>query len=123
MKKNLSIKNKVVKNIFASLVGFINGFFGGGGGLICVPTLEKIYGLDEKKSHATAIMVMFPLSLISLIIYSFNNNVNFYDGMFVSIGVLIGGCIGAIGLKKLNKSVVKWIFIIILFTAGFKMVV
>jgi len=123
MKKKNNLKINIKKKFFACLVGFINGFFGGGGGLICVPTLEKIYKLDSKQAHATAIMVMFPLSVISFFIYFFNNNVNFSYSIFISGGVVLGGLISAFGLKKLNPSFIKWLFIIILFTAGVKMIV
>ena len=66
-------KNWFLKVVFSVMVGFVNGFFGGGGGLLCVPTLEKVYKLDTKRSHATAICVMFPLSVVSSIIYLINS--------------------------------------------------
>jgi len=121
MKKNLSIKNKVVKNIFASLVGFINGFFGGGGGLICVPTLEKIYGLDEKKSHATAMAVIFPLSIVSAVVYGLKTQIDWLNLLYVTLGVVMGGIVGALLLKKLNGATIRIIFIIIMLAAGIRM--
>ena len=39
-------------------------FFGGGGGMVCVPILQKVLFLESKQAHATAIAVIFPLSLI-----------------------------------------------------------
>ena len=103
------------------MVGFINGFFGGGGGLICVPTLEKVYKLETKKAHATAIAVMLPLSITSSVIYLFNNKFNFASTLSVALGVLLGGFVGAIFLKKINSTVVRWIFIAVLFSAGVRM--
>lgn len=123
MNKKQKTKKFWVKGLFALIVGFINGFFGGGGGLVCVPTLERIYGLETKKAHATAIGVMLPLSIISSIIYIINNNFNFNITISVTSGVLIGGFLGAIFLKKLNPKVVRWIFILILFSAGIRMMV
>ena len=54
------------------LAGLIDAI-GGGGGLICVPTLEKVYKLKTKNAHATAIAIMFPLSVVSSTIYLLNN--------------------------------------------------
>ena len=65
MKSKKKLKNGAIKGFFAALVGFICGFFGGGGGLVCVPVLERVYKLPTKQAHATAIMVIFPLSVIS----------------------------------------------------------
>lgn len=123
MKKNKKHKNLILKSLFAGIVGFINGFFGGGGGLVCVPTLEKIYGLDTKNSHATAISIMLPLSIASSVVYISNTSINFLQALFVSIGVILGGLLGAFALKKFNSSFVRWLFIIILFTAGVRLII
>ena len=123
MASNKKRKNFFLKSIFAVLVGFVNGFFGGGGGLLCVPTLQKVYKLDTKKAHATAVAIMLPLSIVSSIIYLFSNSINITSTLSVTIGSVLGGLIGAFALKKFNSNFVRWIFIIILFSAGVRMVV
>ena len=77
------------------LIGLVNGFFGGGGGMIAVPILEKIMKLESKEAHATAISIIFPLSLISASVYVFNNYVSSLPLIYVSIGVVLGGILGA----------------------------
>lgn len=124
MKKINKIKNFIFKWIPAVLVGFINGFFGGGGGLVCVPTLEKIYKLDTKTAHATTVSIMLPLSIASSIIYIFSNTgVNFAYAGFVAMGSIIGGLVGALALKKCQGAFIRWLFIVILFIAGIRMMV
>ena len=54
-------------NFFGLIIGFINGFFGGGGGMVCVPVLNNFVSLTDKKSHATAILIMLPLCVVSLL--------------------------------------------------------
>lgn len=123
MKNEKKSKNKLIKNIFACIVGFINGFFGGGGGLICVPTLENIYKLDSKKSHATSIAIIFPISIISSLIYIINNKIDYFNMGAVTVGVILGGMIGAFALKKSSSSFVRWLFILVLYTVGVRMLV
>lgn len=123
MKSKNSVKISIVKIVFALIVGFINGFFGGGGGLLCVPTLKKIYKLDTKTAHATAISIMFPLSVVSSVIYLLNNKLQIDKTLIISLGVVVGGFLGSILLKKLSSSFIRWVFIIILFTSGIKMIV
>ena len=48
--------------------GVINGLLGAGGGMVVVPLLSAL-GVRGKKSHATALMVIVPLSLVSAILY------------------------------------------------------
>ena len=116
-------KKIIFKKIIAScVVGFINGFFGGGGGLLCVVALKNIYKLETKKAHATTLAVIFPISIISAIIYSLNNHIEILSTSFISFGVIIGGILGALILKKINQKVVNWVFIAVLFTVGIKMI-
>lgn len=120
-----SKKNKVYQ-VVASVVGgvfvgFINGFFGGGGGMIVVPLLVFLLGLEEKKAHATAIFVILPLSITSSVIYITEGNFELLNLSMVTIGVILGGILGSIFLKKINNKVLRIIFSVVVFIAGIKM--
>lgn len=115
--------NKFVLLLCGSLIGFLNGFFGGGGGMICVPLLQKSLSLDAKTSHATAIAVIFPLSLISASIYVINGFVDSLPLLTVGIGVVLGGVIGAFALKFLPPKAVRIIFALIMLAGGIKMII
>lgn len=103
-------------------IGLINGFFGGGGGMVCVPVLENVLKLNSKQAHATALVVIFPLCLCSGIVYFFKGNLQTNLFVFVLIGFVVGGIVGAYLLKKLNNIVVKMIFAVVVFVAGLKLV-
>ena len=124
MKKASKAKKIIKKYIPAVFVGFVNGFFGGGGGLICVPTLEKIYKVNTKTAHATTVAIMLPLSIVSSVIYTISNaGINFAYAGAVTAGSIIGGLFGAFALKKCKGAFVRWLFIAILFVAGVRMIV
>lgn len=118
---------KKVKNwqifVFGTIIGIINGFFGGGGGMIVVPVLNKLFGLEQKKAQATALFVILPISLISVIVYFIFNSVNFSSGWPVMVGIVAGGLAGATLLSKLNNKVVKCIFIFFMFLGGIGMLI
>ena len=112
-------------NLYAALTGVIagltNGVFGGGGGMIVVPMLIMLLKCDPKKAHATAILIILPLSLVSGLFYALFGNLNFQVFIPVSIGVVLGGAVGALLLSKLSN---KWIIIIfsaVMAVAGVKM--
>lgn len=91
------------------LVGAANSLFGGGGGMIAVPLLTKT-GLDEKTAHATAILIILPVSLFSFILYAIRG---FYEPSVLvptAIGVSVGGALGAKLLGKLPTKTVNLIF-------------
>ena len=120
-KKN-TILQILILVIGGAIVGMVNGFFGGGGGMVCVPILEKFLTLESKSAHAGAIAVIFPLSLVSGIVYIINGYISSFPLLLVSIGVVIGGIIGAFLLKFLPSKIIKIMFLIIMFLGGIKLI-
>lgn len=121
--KKSQIGKKIMLLLLGGMIGFINGFFGGGGGMVCVPTLEKALKLDNKRAHATAIAVIFPLSLISCAIYIFKGSIQSLPLLTVGLGVLAGGIAGSISLKYIPSKVLRIIFAIIMFVGGVRLVI
>lgn len=107
--------------LFGALIGVINGFFGGGGGMIVVPLLNKMFKMEQKKAQATALFVILPISLVSTIVYLVNNSIDFGQGWPVIVGIVLGGIIGAKLLNKLNNKAIKGIFIFFMFAGGIGM--
>lgn len=103
--------------------GLANGLFGGGGGMIVVPMLTFLLKYDNKSAHATAILIILPLSILSGLIYVFFGNFNITSGIPVLIGVVLGGIIGALLLKKLSSKIILVIFSVAMLVAGVKMLV
>ncbi|MDR3216566.1 MAG: sulfite exporter TauE/SafE family protein [Clostridiaceae bacterium] len=101
-------------------VGFVNGYFGAGGGMLLVPALTLIGKLEEKKAHATAIAVILPLSLISGIIYVASGGLNGAPSLPVIGGAVIGGIVGALLLNKLNNRALAAVFYIVMIAVGVK---
>lgn len=121
--KKMFTKKKVILLLSGAVIGLLNGFFGGGGGMICVPILQKVLSLDAKCSHATAIAVIFPLSLISAFIYVINGYIKSFPLISIGLGVVLGGIVGAFALKFLPPKAVRIIFALIMFAGGVKLII
>ena len=118
-----SKKEKIKLIVSGAVIGFLNGFFGGGGGMICVPILQKVLKLESKQAHATAIAVIFPLSVISAFIYVFNGYIQSLPLLTTTIGVVCGGILGAFALKMLPPKTIRIIFALIMFVGGIKLII
>lgn len=112
-----------IKLIAGAIIGFVNGFWGGGGGMICVPLLQNVIKLPEKKAHATTLLIMLPLSIASLVVYLFSGNLPIVDALKIGVGFVIGGVIGANILKKISNKWLGYLFSIIIIIGGVKMLV
>ncbi len=111
-----------MKNLLiGGFAGLINGLLGSGGGVIVVPALERIKHLDEHKSHATAIAVILPITVVSSIIYLLKGD-PVWDATFkVGVGAIIGGFIGAKTLRKLSGPTLRKIFGIVMIVTAIRM--
>jgi hypothetical protein len=117
-------KNKILYLIMTGIItGFVNGLFGGGGGMVVVPMLIFLLSYPVKTAHATAILIILPISIISGIIYASYGAFDMNIGLPVTIGVVMGGITGAKLLSKLNSDIVTKIFSIVMFAAGIKMII
>ncbi len=122
MKNSLSIAKISGLVVAGMIIGVINGFFGGGGGMICVPAL-LLLGLVNKEAQATAILIMLPISIASAIIYYTNGFVEWETVLYVAIGSCLGGIIGAYLLKKLSNNVLQYVFAVVVLAAGIRMLI
>lgn len=105
----VKFKQNLLYSVFGIIIGLINGILGAGGGMVAVPLLNKA-GLDQKTSHANAIAVILPITVISAGIYLYNGNVNLKDAAVYMPTGLLGALIGTYLLKKISPLWLKRIF-------------
>ncbi len=117
----MDIKNKTLLIVTGIVTGACNGFFGGGGGMIVVPMLVILLKLTPKKAHATAILIILPITIISAVISVVSGHYDLAVGIPTGIGVIAGGILGALALKKIdNKMLVKG-FAFVMLVAGVRL--
>lgn len=116
-----TLKQNIVFVLAGAFIGFINGFFGGGGGMVAVPVLIKANKLKEKQAHATSLVIILPLTIISTVIYLVGKNIMWDIALTVTAGVCAGGVIGALILKKTNNKIIAYIFCAVMLIAGIRM--
>ena len=114
-------ENRIWLKLFMGvIIGFVNGFWGGGGGMVCVPLLMYAIGLPDKNAHATTLLIMLPLCLASFVTYIISDNMLWLDGFQVGVGFIIGGILGALILKKISNVWLSIFFSLIIIAGGLK---
>lgn len=120
MNKKTKVKNSIYQLLLGVFAGFINGFFGGGGGTVVVVMLIALLKKQQRIAHATAILIILPLCVVSAIVYSVFGNFDFNVGIGCMIGVFCGGIVGAFVLKKISSKWLGVIFSVVMMIAGVK---
>lgn len=115
-------KQKMLKKWLAGLLtGVINGLFGGGGGMVAVPLMKNMLGYDEKRAHATAILIIAPVCAVSAITYIVNGYFAADVVIPAAVGSVAGGFTGAMALQKLPEFLVNIVFVAVMLAAGVRM--
>ena len=108
--------------IVGIVAGFLNGIFGAGGGSVLVPILKYYLKIEDRSSHATTIAIILPLCIFSSIFYIKNSFIDFRILLFVSIGGIIGGFLGAKLLNFISTKLLRKIFGLVLILTAIKAV-
>ena len=87
-------KNTVKSAISGALAGTANGLFGAGGGMILVPLLTRLCKLEDRKAFTTAISIILPLCLVSLLVYTLHGAVDYLGALPYLLGGFFGGLLG-----------------------------
>jgi hypothetical protein len=100
--------------------GILNGLFGSGGGVVAVPLLERSQ-IEQRKCHATSVVLIFVLSLVSAGMYALDGRLDASTALqFIPAG-LVGALIGATLLKKVKNNLLRRIFGIIILISAVRM--
>lgn len=102
------------------LAGLVNGFFGGGGGMILVPLLIRRSGLDPRRAFATSVAVILPLCCLSSVIYLIRGGLDPTAALPYLAGGLVGGFVGGKVFRRLNMDWLRRGFALFLLYGGIK---
>jgi uncharacterized membrane protein YfcA len=79
------------------VAGIAGGMFGIGGGVIMVPAMVLILGLDQKFATGTSLAAqVLPIGILGAIVYYKNGNLNIKYAALIAIGLIVGNLIGAL---------------------------
>lgn len=120
--KNKTTKTKIMIGLaIYFFIEIFGGFFGQGTGPLAFYTLTFFLGFTMIEVLATGIIPWFVLSVSSIIIFALNGIIDYTLGIFLFIGMAIGGYFGAhIALKK-GDLWVKRVFALFVIILGLKL--
>ncbi|RXZ45855.1 sulfite exporter TauE/SafE family protein [Agromyces binzhouensis] len=103
------------------LGGLLSGLFGVGGGIVMVPLLILLAGMDQRRAAATSLVAIVPTALVGSIAYLVNGQVDLVAAALVAAGGIVGGWIGATLLARLPLEWLRWLFIAMLVVVAIRL--
>ena len=91
--------------------GVLSGMFGVGGGIILVPALVAILGMDQRNAAATSLMAIIPTSIAGAATYSLRGDVSVTAAVIIVVGSLVGAQVGSRLLAVLPARALPWVFV------------
>jgi len=98
--------------------GIINGLFGAGGGMILVPLLIGWCKLNDREAFASSLAVIYPLCVISAVVYGIKGTMNFTAALPYLAGGLIGGFLGGKLFSKMKPMLLHRVFGLLILWGG-----
>lgn len=75
--------------------GILSGLFGIGGGIVMVPSLIALFGMDILDANATSLTAMLlPVGVLGVIAYYKAGLVNIKESLWIAIGLFAGSFVG-----------------------------
>lgn len=92
------------------LAGLASGLFGVGGGVVIVPGLVLLAGLDQRLSHGTSLTAIVPIAAAGAIGYGTAGQVDLLVAGLVVVGAMVGTPVGVALLARVPQRSLQLAF-------------
>jgi uncharacterized membrane protein YfcA len=104
--------------------GVLAGMFGIGGGLVIVPGLVLLIGLDPKTAAGTSLAALvLPTGLLGAYEYYREGFMDVRAALIVAIGLFVGAYFGAKVVVGLDPLLMRRLYAVFLFVMGARMLI
>ncbi len=105
------------------LGGFLSGLFGIGGGILMVPLLVLILGLDQRRASALSLAGVLPAAIVGSITYALQGSLDVLAAALIAAGGVVGALVGTRLLRSMPLGWLRWMFIALLLLVAVRMLI
>lgn len=110
--QSFTVRKAILITVLLSLIGFYDGFLGGGTGLFMMFIL-LLFGFDFLGAAGNAKLLNFASNLGALILFMILGEVNYLYGLIMAASMIAGSYVGAMFAIKQGVGYVKVLFIVV----------
>jgi hypothetical protein len=101
------------------VVGMVSGVVGIGGGVLFVPALIWLLGMDQHRAQGTSLgALLAPVGIFAFYEYYRKGNADIRVAALLALGFLVGGYLGAVGAQHISELWLRRVFAATLIAVG-----
>ena len=109
----------LLKIISGAASGIIGGM-GMGGGVVLIPVLTLLFGIEQKQAQGINLVSFIPTAVAALIIHLKNKRVDIKCAATMAVFGVLGGILGFFLARNLSAELLRKMFAIFLILIGIK---
>jgi uncharacterized membrane protein YfcA len=104
------------------VVGMVSGVVGIGGGILFVPALIWLLGMNQHKAQGTSLgALLAPVGILAFYEYYRKGNADIRVAALLAAGFLVGAYFGAVGAQHISELWLRRVFAVTLIVVGGRM--
>ncbi len=105
--------------VLGIVVGMVSGVVGIGGGILFVPALVWLLGMDQHKAQGTSLgALLAPVGILAFYEYYRKGNADVRVAALLALGFLVGAYLGAIGAQHIPELWLRRVFAATMIAVG-----
>jgi uncharacterized membrane protein YfcA len=105
--------------VLGIVVGMVSGVVGIGGGILFVPALVWLLGMDQHKAQGTSLgALLAPVGILAFYEYYRKGNADVRVAAMLALGFLVGAYLGAIGAQHIPELWLRRVFAATMIAVG-----
>ncbi len=119
----MTVAEIIILIVTGLLAGFVGGTLGVGGGIIMIPALVFILGMNQHNAQGTSLATMLgPIGVLAVINYYRAGHVNIKFAIILMLTFVIGSWFGSKWAVNLPERTLKQIFGVLMMIVAAKMI-
>lgn len=104
------------------VVGIVSGIVGIGGGVLFIPALIWLFGMNQHKAQGTSLgALLAPVGILAFVEYYRKGNADLRIALLLAAGFVVGGYFGAMAAQDISEIWLRRIFAVMLVIIGARM--
>ena len=99
--------------VFQFFVAIYGGYFGAGIGILMLSALSLMGFTDIHRMNALKTLLAACINTVSVLLFVWYGKVVWHYALAMAGAAILGGYLGAHGARRMNRSVVRWIVVVI----------